>query len=413
MRGFGYASRIGPAIVTGAADDDPSGIGTYSQVGAAFGFGLLWTSIVTLPLAAAVQECAARIGLVTGGGFAAAIGKRFSRPVVLGAVVLVAFANVFNIGADLASMSAAARLLVPVPAWIVLVAITAGLVTLEIAVSYPRYARVLRWLTASLLAYVGVLFVVDVDWSEVLRATFVPTLGLDRPELAALIAIFGTTISPYLFFWQASEEVEEEAASGMRPGPHPRIGRSHLQAMRGDVVAGMGAAVLVMFSIMVSAATALHEGGVTTIETADQAARALEPVAGSLASLLFTLGIVGTGALAIPVLAGSTAYALSEGFGWNEGLSRSFRQARGFYIVIAAATVVGLVMDLLGLDPIRSLYLAAILNGLAAPPLLLLLLILGNDRHTVGRWRSGRWSNLLVGAALLVMTATPIIYLVR
>jgi NRAMP (natural resistance-associated macrophage protein)-like metal ion transporter len=413
MRGFGYSSRLGPAIVTGAADDDPSGIGTYSQVGAAFGFGLLWTTIVTLPLSAAVQECAARIGLTTGGGFAAAIGKRFSRPVVLGAVALVAIANVFNIGADLASMSAATRLLVPIPAWLVLIVMTAVLVTLEIRVSYPRYAKVLRWLTLSLLAYVGVLFVVDVDWSQVLRATFLPSLHLDRPELAALIAIFGTTISPYLFFWQASEEVEEEEASGMKPGPHTRIGRGHVRAMRGDVVAGMGAAVLVMFSIMVASATALHQGGVTTIETADQAAQALRPVAGDLASLLFTLGIVGTGALAIPVLAGSTAYALSEGFGWHEGLSRSFRQARGFYVVIAIATLIGLALDLLGLDPIRSLYLAAILNGLAAPPLILLLLLLGNDRHTVGHWRSGPWSNLLVGAALVVMTAAPIVYLVR
>jgi Mn2+/Fe2+ NRAMP family transporter len=253
------------------------------------------------------------------------------------------------------------------------------------------------------------LFVLRIDWLAVLRATFVPSISLGRPELAAIIAILGTTISPYLFFWQASEEVEEEEREGITPGSP--LDRRHIQAMRGDVVAGMASAVFVMFAIMVASASTLHVDGITTIRTAAEAASAIEPVAGRFAALLFTLGIIGTGTLAVPVLAGATAYALAEAFGWHEGLSRTFRQARGFYLVIAGAIVVGLAMDLAGIDPIRGLYLAAILNGLAAPPLILLMLLLGNDERTVGTWRSGRWSNVLVGLALLAMVAAPLAYL--
>jgi NRAMP (natural resistance-associated macrophage protein)-like metal ion transporter len=411
VRGFGYFSRLGPAVVTGAADDDPSGIGTYSQVGAAFGFGLLWLCVVTLPLAAAVQELAARLGLATGHGLATSIGRRYSRSVLYGAVALVATANVINIGADLGAMASSVCLLIPLPYLLVIVAMAAAILVIEITVPYASYARVLRWLTFSLVAYVGVLFIIDVDWAEVLRATFIPSGGMSRAELGAVIAILGTTISPYLFFWQASEEIEEEERSGSDPNA-PVDGR-HMQAMRGDVAAGMGSAVLVMFAIMVAAASTLHVEGITTVRTAAEAASALEPVAGRFASLLFTLGIIGTGALAVPVLAGSTAYALTEAFGWHEGLSKTFRQARGFYVIIGGAMVVGLVMDLVGIDPIRALYLAAILNGLAAPPLILLMMLLGNDRRTVGEHRSGRLSNSLVGLALLAMVAAPIAYLLR
>jgi NRAMP (natural resistance-associated macrophage protein)-like metal ion transporter len=406
LRGFGYFSRVGPALVTGAADDDPSGIGTYSQVGASFGFGLLWMAPFTMPLAAAVQETAGRIGLTTGRGLATSIARRFPRPVLWAAVALVCGANVFNIGADLASMAAAVRLLVPVPFLGVLVVLALLLIGLEVGISYRRYSKVLRWLTLSLVAYVVVLFVVRVDWPEVIRSTLVPTLSWSRSEIAAIIAILGTTISPYLFFWQASEEVEEEELEGETA---QAVDAPHVRAMRGDVAAGMVSAVAVMFAIMVAAATALHGTG-GEISTAAQAASALEPAAGRFASLFFTLGIVGTGALAIPVLAGSTGYALAEAFGWHEGLSRSLRQARGFYVVIGIAVLAGLAMDFAGLDPIRGLFLAAILNGLAAPPLILLMLILANDERTVGRWRSGWLSNVLVGAALLAMVAAPIAY---
>jgi len=406
IRGFGYFSRLGPALVTGAADDDPSGIGTYSQVGAAFGFGLLWMSVVTLPLSAAVQEVAARLGLATGHGLSASIARRYPRGVLLGAVALVATANVFNIGADLGAMASSVRLLVPIPYTVVIVGLTIVMLALEIAVPYRTYSRVLRWLTVSLAAYVGVLFFIDVDWAEVLRATFVPSVSMDRAELGAIIAILGTTISPYLFFWQASEEVEESEQA-----PGSLLGRRQVQAMRGDVAAGMASAVLVMFAIMVSSASTLHVAGISTVQTAAQAATALEPVAGRFASLLFALGIIGTGMLAVPVLAGSTAYALAEAVGWNQGLSKSFRQARGFYFVIVGAMAVGLAMDFGGVDPIRGLYLAAILNGLAAPPLILLMLLLGNDRRTMGRWRSGWLSNAIVGLALLAMVLAPIAYL--
>ena len=409
IRGFGYFSRLGPAFVTGAADDDPSGIGTYSQVGAAFGLGLLWMTVVTLPLAAAVQELAGRFGLVTGHGLASCIARRYSRGVLIGAVVLVATANVFNIGADLAAMASSVRLLIPVPYTAVIVAMTVAMLALEIAVPYRRYSRVLRWLTLSLAAYVGVLFFIHVHWSEVLRATFVPSASMDRAELAAIIAILGTTISPYLFFWQASEEVEEEEELGTKAGS--LLDRRHVQAMRGDVAAGMTSAVIVMFAIMVASASTLHAARITNVHTAAEAARALAPVAGRFASLLFTLGIVGTGVLAVPVLAGSTAYALADALGWKEGLGKTFRQARGFYSVIVGAMVVGLAMDFGGIDPIHGLYLAAILNGLAAPPLILLMLLLGNDRRTMGRWTSGWLSNAIVGFALLAMVGAPVAYL--
>jgi NRAMP (natural resistance-associated macrophage protein)-like metal ion transporter len=407
LRGFGYFRRLGPGLVTGASDDDPSGIGTYSQAGAAFGFGLLWTAWITLPLAAAVQETSARLGLVTGHGLATLIKLRFPRWVLFGAVTLVAVANGFNIGADLGSMAASVRLLVPLPQALLLVAMAGLMVGLEILLPYEQYAKVLRWLTLSLAAYIAVLFVIDVNWWSVLRQTLIPRVSWSRPQITMLIAILGTTISPYLFFWQASEEVEESQLEKKHA-----VDREHLSLMRADVLAGMASAVLVMFAIMVASAATLGSKGVTTVQTAQQAAEALRPIAGRLASLLFTLGIVGTGLLAVPVLAGSTAFALSEAFGWREGLGKRFSGARKFYLVIAVAMLVGLAMNFGGVDPIRALYFAAILNGVAAPPLILLMLILSNNEPTCGRWTGRRWSNALVGLALVLMTALPIAYLV-
>ena len=345
LRGPSHFKRLGPGIVNGAADDDPSGIGTYSQVGAAFGFGLLWTTLATLPLAVAVQEATARLGLVTGKGLAALIREQFARPVLVGAVVLVAVANTFNIGA----MAAAAGLLVPVPYAVATVAFAMIMVMLEIAVPYHRYARVLRWLALSLLAYVGVLVVVQVDWADALAHTVVPRVHTDRASLAALLAVFGTTISPYLFFWQAGEEVEEQAER------HDLVDRDHLAAMRLDVVAGMGSGVGVMFAIMTTAAVTLGAHRAVQVSTAQQAAQALRPLAGPLAGLLFAAGIVGTGLLAVPVLAGSTAYAVAETLGWREGLARGASQARAFYAVIAVSILVGVAMNFVGVSPIRAL----------------------------------------------------------
>jgi Mn2+/Fe2+ NRAMP family transporter len=403
LRGPGYFKRLGPGIVTGAADDDPSGIGTYSQVGAAFGFGLLWTTLATLPLAIAVQEATARLGLVTGKGLAALLRERFPRPVLMGAVTLVAVANTFNIGADIGSMAAAAGLLAPVPQTLAAVTFALVMIALEVTVPYHRYARVLRWLALSLLAYVGVLVVVHVDWAAALAHTVVPRFHADRASLAALLAIFGTTISPYLFFWQAGEGIEEQAER------HDPVDRDHLAAMRLDVAAGMGSGVGVMFAIMVTAAVTLGAHGVAQVNTAQQAAQALRPLAGNLAGLMFAAGIVGTGLLAVPVLAGSTAYAVAEVFGWREGLGRRVLQARAFYAVIAASILLGAAMDFVGVGPIRALYLAAILNGVAAPPLLVLILLLARSKALLGQHRSGLASQLLVAAAAVVMAVLSVL----
>ena len=410
IRGFGYFRSLGPGIVTGASDDDPSGIGTYSQVGAAFRFGFLWTAWFTWPLAAAVQETAARLGLANGRGLASLIKERFARWVLVGAVTLVTAANVFNIGADLGAMASAIRLLVPVPFVVLIIAITVGMLFLEVRVPYRSYAKVLRWLTLSLLAYVAMLFVVDVDWADVLRHTFIPSMTWDRVHIAALIAIFGTTISPYLFFWQTSEEVEEMEESGAE-GTSTPLDIGHLRHMRQDVLTGMASAVIVMFSIMVAAGATLGKEGVTTIQTADQAAQALKPIAGQFAALLFTLGIVGTGLLAVPVLAGSTAYAIAEAIDQPEGLSKPFRGARGFYIIIGSAMTLGLISNFAGLNPVRALYFSAILNGLAAPPLILIMLLLSRSKATCGRWTGGKLSNALMAITFLLMAGLPVLYL--
>jgi len=382
LRGHGYFSRLVPGLVTGAADDDPSGIGTYSQVGAAFGYNLLWSTIAVAPLAAAVQETSARLGLATGRGLAALIRERFPRPVLYAVLALTVTANTFNVGVDVAAMAAALRLVVDIPAAFLAIAVTAAMLGLELALPYHRYARILRWLALSLLAYPLVLATIDVDWHAVIEAVVSPTLRLSRPELAALIAVFGTTVSPYLFFWQASEEVEEEHESARQGAVSTSlVDTHHLTAMRIDVVGGMVSAVAIAFVIMVVAASTLHPAGITTIATADQAADALRPLAGDLAGLLFALGIVGLGLLAVPVLAGSTAFTLAEAFDWNDGFSGKLREDGGFYAVLVASMLGGVVIGLVGIDPIRGLYYAAILNGLAAPPLIVLMLVLARDRR--------------------------------
>lgn len=408
IRGQGYFKRLGPGLVTGAADDDPSGIGTYSQVGAAFSFRFLWTTLMALPFAIAVQEATARLGLFTGKGLAALIKENFPRWVLTVAVVLVVGANTFNIGADLGSMAAATNLLLPVPELVLLVVFTALMAGLEIFVPYHRYARVLKWLCLSLLSYVVVMFVVDIAWADVAADLVVPRIGFERDQLAALIAIFGTTISPYLFFWQAGEEVEERGQAGNGSGVDDA---AHLRAMRGDVAAGMSSGVFVMFAIMVTSASTLGANGITDIATAEEAAQALEPFAGRFAELLFTLGIVGTGLLAVPVLAGSTSYALAETFGWSEGLSLKMTQARRFYLVIMGSMVAGFVMNLAGLDPVRALYWSAILNGVAAPPLIVMIFVLARRRRVLGEHASGRLSQTMVAGAALISAALPVAFL--
>jgi NRAMP (natural resistance-associated macrophage protein)-like metal ion transporter len=403
LRGAGYFKGIGPGLVTGAADDDPSGIGTYSQVGASLRFDMLWTAVVSLPLAIAVIELSARLGLVTDQGIATVVRRNFIKPVVYPVLALVVIANTFNIGADLGAMAASLHLLVPIPLIAGVALFALGMTALEVWVPYRRYAKVLRWLVLSLLAYIAVLAVVKVPWGDVARQTFLPTLSADRTHLAALIAIFGTTISPYLFFWQAAEEMEEndETADSLTP--------KHMRSMRLDVIAGATSGVLIMFAILVATAVTI---GVhpTTIETADQAAQALRPLAGDFAGLLFAAGVVGTGLLAVPTLAGSSAYALAEAAHWREGLARTLRQAPGFYTIIIIGMAIGAGLNLIGIPPIKALYASAILNGLAAPPIMVLML-LASRTNTLGRWRSGWLSTVLVAAAVLVMTVLPLWYL--
>lgn len=403
LRGHGYFKRLGPGIVTGAADDDPSGIGTYSQVGAAQGLSLLWMAPVLLPLAVGVQESTARLGLVTGKGLGTLIRERFPRWVLVVAVVLVSLANTLNIAADLASMGAALRLLLPVPAGVGVVLLAAGMALAEVGVPYHRYSRILRWFALALLAYALVLGVVHVDWAEVLARTFVPRFDFDATNMIALTAIAGTTISPYLFFWQASEEVEEREDQ-----PTTTVDRLHLLAMRVDVWAGMLSGVGTMFAIMCTAAVTLGASGSVNIGSAEEAAQALEPLAGSFAKVLFAVGILGLGLLAVPVLAGSTAYAVAEAFHWDEGLNRRLKEAPGFYAVIIGSMAIGLALLAFGVNPIRALYVAAIFNGLTAPPLILLIVLLARSRDVLGEFRS-RWPSVLsTSVAGIVMAVFPI-----
>jgi Mn2+/Fe2+ NRAMP family transporter len=401
-----FFRRIGPGIVTGAADDDPSGIGTYTSVGAAAGYGFLWSALWLLPLAFAVQEASARLALVTGKGLAALIKSRLPRGVLVLAVVLVAVANTVNIAADLAIMSSALGLIVPVDQWIGVVMFALLLAATEILIPYHRYARVLRWLTLSLLAYVAVLFVAKVDWAQVASSTLVPDFDFSRISFELLLALAGTTISPYLFFWQAAEEMEERKSIRTR-----RVRLSNLQAMRGDVFTGMFTGVFIMFAIMATSAATLNAQGITQIDNASDAALALKPIAGEFAGLLFLLGILGVGLLSIPVLAGSTAYAVAETFGWRESLERKPLQAKAFYAVIVVSMFVALALNLIGIEPVQFLILAAILNGLSAPILMAIIWWLAKDKNLLGQWASPMWSKLLLGFATLAMGSLPIFWL--
>ena len=401
-----FFRRLGPGIVTGAADDDPSGIGTYTSVGATAGYGFLWSALWLLPFAFAVQEACARLALVTGKGLAAIIKTRMPRSVLVLAVLLVAVANTVNIAANLSIMSAALGLLVPIEQWVGVQLFAIVLGVTEIFIPYHRYAKVLRWLCLSLLAYVAVLFVAQVDWQQVALSTLIPSFDFSRLSFELLIALAGTTISPYLFFWQAAEEVEENKGVKMR-----RVRLSNLQAMRGDVFAGMFTGVFIMFAIMATSAATLNAQGLTQVASAADAALALKPIAGEWASLLFLLGILGVGMLSIPVLAGSTAYAVAETFGWRESLELKPRQAKAFYGVIVLSMLVALLLNLAGIEPVHFLILAATLNGLAAPILMVIIWFLARDKNLLGQWASGRISQWLLAIATLAMGSLPVFWL--
>ena len=399
-------ARIGPGVITGAADDDPSGIATYSQVGAQYGYALGWTVLFSTPFMVAVQEISAWIGRATGRGLGAALADHAPRGVVAVLVGLLVAANVINLGADIGAMAAAAQLVIggPVAAYAVLLAAVCA--TCEIWLSYKRCLLVLKWLALSLFAYVLLLFVVRVPLREVLWGALVPHLE-GGGVLTALVAVLGTTISPYLFFWQAAEEAEDEQAEpDARPlRDHPRDAPAQMARIRTDTVTGMVFSNLIALAIMAGSAATLHVGGVTAVETAADAAAALKPLAGSFASAVFAAGIIGTGLLAVPVLAGSAAYGVGEALRWTVGLDRRPREARAFYGVIAAATALGVAITFAPVSPMRALYWSAVINGVVAAPLIAAMVVLGSRASVMGslvlpwRLRLMGWATALLMAA--------------
>jgi NRAMP (natural resistance-associated macrophage protein)-like metal ion transporter len=382
----GFFADLGPGLITGAADDDPSGIATYSVTGAAFGYGPLWTALFSFPLMAAVQLMCARLGMVTGRGLAAVVRQRYPRWVLWGACLLLTVANVVNIGADLGGMADALQMVTGVPSLIWTPIFAGVIVLLLFQTSYRAIARIFKWLTLVLFSYAVTAFVSKPHWGEVLRATFVPDMRWSREYLAVLVGILGTSISPYLFFWQAAQEVEEERAGGrrtvaQRKGATPQ----ELKRARNDVVIGMFFSNLIMYFIILTTGATLHAHGVTHIETAQQAAQALQPLAGKGAYWLFTIGIIGAGMLGIPALAGSSAFAISEAFAWGASLDRRPHLARKFYAVLAVSVALGVGLDFAGINSVKLLFWSAVLNGLLAPPLIVLLVLLTSNRDVMGQ----------------------------
>ncbi len=403
--------RLGPGLITGAADDDPGGVATHSQAGATFGLNMLWSVVLAYPLLAGIQQIVARIGRVTGHGLAANILRAFPAWLLAILVLLLLVANTINIAADVAAMAAAATLIAPgVDKVIYAVGFGLVCVLLEIFMSYKRYVGVLKWLTLSLLAYVGVVFTVKIPWAEVVWRSFVPEIVLTPAFMTMVVAVFGTTISPYMFFWQSSQEVED-----LGPDPAarsllntPELADSELRRIRLDTWTGMAVCSLIAFFIVLTTAVTLHVNGVTRIDSAAQAAEALRPIAGDMAFWLFSLGIIGTGLLAVPVLAGSAAYAISESFGWPMGLDRKLGQAPGFYAIIAAATLGGVALSLTDVDPIQALVWSAVLNGLVAVPIMAVAMILASRKSVMGPFVIGRTLKILGWTATAVMAAAGV-----
>jgi NRAMP (natural resistance-associated macrophage protein)-like metal ion transporter len=406
---------IGPGFITGAADDDPSGIATYSQTGALFGYTQVWIALFATPFMVAIQEASARIGLVTGKGLAKNIKQHYPAFILYISVFLVVVANVINIGADLGAMAAATQLLFPAPTTLFLILFALIIAWLEIRVSYKKYANALKWLSLSLFAYPVTAFIVKQDWGLIAHSFFIPSISFSRDYWINIVALLGTTISPYLFFWQANEEVEDEimrhelASSKEDALPHLRL--HDVRAMRWDTIVGMIFSNVMTFFIIITAAATLGAHHMLNIQTAEQAAQALLPLGGRIAFVLFTLGIVGTGLLAIPVLAGSASYALSETLGWKTGLYRSFKRAKGFYGIIAAATLVGTFINLIHIPAFSMLYYSAVLNGLAAPPLMFLITHLAARTDIMGDHASSPLFRRIgwIGASVMTIASVALI----
>jgi NRAMP (natural resistance-associated macrophage protein)-like metal ion transporter len=399
--------RLGPGLITGAADDDPSGIATYSQVGAGFGYAILWTALFTFPLMVGIQTVSARIGRVTGHGLAANIRRHYPPWLLYGIVALLLVANTINIAADIGAMGAALKLLIGGSAHWYAIAFGTLSVVLQVFMPFPRYAPLLKALTLALLAYVATVFVVKVPWGDVFYQTIMPSLSLKADYVVAVVAVFGTTISPYLFFWQASQEVEDQrAATGEEPLiKAPEQARAQLLRIKIDTYIGMGFSNLVAFFIMLTAAVTLHLHGATDIQTSAQAAQALRPLAGDFAFALFSAGIVGTGLLAVPILAGSAAYAVAEAFNWRIGLGLRLMQARGFYAIVIVATILGVALNFTAIDPIKALFWCAVINGVVAVPIMAVMMLMAVRADIMGRFVITRRLTVLGWLATATMAA--------
>lgn len=407
-----FINHIGPGIITGASDDDPSGIATFSQAGALGGLSLLWTAPFATPLMISIQEMCARIGLVTGRGLTGVLHKHYPKPLLFILAVFVVIANTINIGADIAGMSAATHLIFPLPLWILALFYSMLVIVLIVFTSYQTFTNIMKLLVCSLFVYLVVPFFVHTPWLEVFRSTIIPTFKMDRTFITLLVALLGTTISPYLFFWQASLEVEDKKSRLKKMVQRWIVTKNELKLMREDVTLGMVFSNIVMWFIILTTGITLFTHGITNITTAQQAAEALRPIAGDAAYVLFMLGIVGTGLLAIPVLAGSSSYVLSEAFGWDGGLNLSFHKAKKFYIVTVCSTLVGVAMTAFGVNPITALLYTAVIYGLISPPLIAVIMHIANNKKIMGTHTNSVLSNVFGLLTFMVMTAAGILFVV-
>jgi NRAMP (natural resistance-associated macrophage protein)-like metal ion transporter len=410
---------LGPGIITGAADDDPSGIATFSQAGAQFGLGMLWMALFQYPMMTVIQEICARIGLVTGNGLGGVFKKKYSKRVVLPLAGLLLIANTINIGADIAAMGASVRLLVPqIPFFITTLSFALFIIGSEIIIPYKKYVKILKYTTLSLLAYIITAIIVGGSWSQILVSSIIPHIEL-KPEFATMfVAIIGTSISPYLFFWQTSEEAEEDVdkqkIKEIGKGK-PKVSKKEIKLMRTDIAVGIAFAELIVWTIIITTAGSLHSRGITDVQTAEQAAKALEPLvksfpyAGEISKSIFAFGIIGTGLLAVPVLAGSSGYALADTFGLKQGLNKKFKQAKVFYLVIAASTSIGLLMNFANIDPIKALIYTAVINGVTALPILFAVMKISNDKKILKENTNGRISNIVGWFTFVIMGVSVVV----
>jgi NRAMP (natural resistance-associated macrophage protein)-like metal ion transporter len=404
-----FLNKLGPGLVTGASDDDPSGIATYAVAGATFGYGTLWTAVLTLPLIVGIQLVCARIGLVCGVGLTGALRRHYPRPLLYAVSTLLLAANIFNIGADLSGMADAMTMLFGAPPLLSVIVLGVAIVVFTIYSSYAQFARYVKWSTLVLFTYIVAAVVAHPNWRAAIHRTFVPEWRWSSSYLTTIVAILGTTISPYLFFWQASQEVEDEKALGRRTRSSRRGATAvELADARDDVIVGMTFSNTVQYFIILATATTLFRNGIRTVETTREAAEALRPIAGDAAYVLFAIGLIGSGLLAIPVLAGSASFAIAELLGWRAGLDEPFRRARRFYAVFGAAVATGIMLDAFSASPIRMLFYSAILNGIAAPPLMLVIMLVANDKRVMGRLTNSTALNVLGWSATVLMAAASI-----